>query len=746
MQIGLATVQSQSGALEEHAPRPSPLSCFSSEDGFERNISGGSRGKPRGSHWHYTSQNSQDAPQSEAPSCRISQATRSSFASSIADSEAVPRNRPLTVGQLVDTASVTRVHIMTSLQDSMWVHDGSADAKKWHSQEEQLARSGISVVEKLRPALAGFAAATVLGAFSVQQSLYLSLFGGDPALIGIFNIVLVAYDVWNGPVLGRLSDEGFFNVALFRNVQSWGRRAPLTLLTIPVGMVSCVSFFVGPESLSPVGVAIWFGCNRFITATAFSMFACASGAAVSELFPTQEERVVVLMFRGVANAIGTLLGAGVLGPIALSQGKAGSASQRHIFLAFGFGTAALWLLLAPWAMLQRKTLLTQTTEKPPSLCRACCDAFRAVPCFRWLCLSEHLIAAPMATIVMMIPFFMQQALEFSRDQVSMGMAAVVGTFGAFVLFGTPPAACLARRFDPSRVLGVLVSAAGVSVGIGFLLGWIFREEFLVSIACICVFTGIPGGTGAAMYLLNRNVIMAWIVDADQVCRARASGLLVDNPGRSGVQNVAEEKLGDRSPSSATKSTELPALPARRDGLFQAIAIAFQICGAAWTGMAAIGFSLLGYEASRDDAEPPQQQPDSCRYATFLLCTVVCPAALVAYGCCMLAFPLRGERVRELTRDYTRLYHMYESLQADSQAEDLCDDEMDEAVVDEHPESLSVVIERPCDEVDSSPKKMKSADTGIASTAVPSTLSLEADVDESNPVVFEEVQTWDVIEV
>eukprot|EP00971_Amphidinium_carterae_P341271 6479994-Amphidinium_carterae.1 len=123
--------------------------------------------------------------------------------------------------------------------------------------------------------------------------------------------------------------------------------------------------------------------------------------------------------------------------------------------------------------------------------------------------------------------------------------------------------------------------------------------------------------------------------------------------------------------------------------------------------------------------------------------------------------------------------------------------MQKAVVDEHPESLSVVIERPCDEVsickcppfrgavthptenldqhvgakrwklellyengllmpqvDSSPKKMKSADTGIASTAVPSTLSLEAsgrkqdtaDVDESNPVVFEEVQTWDVIEV
>eukprot|EP00971_Amphidinium_carterae_P070853 1401315-Amphidinium_carterae.1 len=28
------------------------------------------------------------------------------------------------------------------------------------------------------------------------------------------------------------------------------------------------------------------------------------------------------------------------------------------------------------------------------------------------------------------------------------------------------------------------------------------------------------------------------------------------------------------------------------------------------------------QASRDDAEPPQQQPDSCRYATFLLCTVV----------------------------------------------------------------------------------------------------------------------------
>eukprot|EP00971_Amphidinium_carterae_P334307 6469508-Amphidinium_carterae.1 len=73
------------------------------------------------------------------------------------------------------------------------------------------------------------------------------------------------------------------------------------------------------------------------------------------------------------------------------------------------------------------------------------------------------------------------------------------------------------------------------------------EEFLVSIACICVFTGIPGGssaaasceisgasslqgqgckqrdartgTGAAMYLLNRNVIMAWIVDADQVSNA-----------------------------------------------------------------------------------------------------------------------------------------------------------------------------------------------------------------------------------
>eukprot|EP00403_Amphidinium_massartii_P018492 CAMPEP_0178412180 /NCGR_PEP_ID=MMETSP0689_2-20121128/21879_1 /TAXON_ID=160604 /ORGANISM="Amphidinium massartii, Strain CS-259" /LENGTH=681 /DNA_ID=CAMNT_0020033413 /DNA_START=186 /DNA_END=2231 /DNA_ORIENTATION=+ len=652
--------------------------------------------------------------------------TRSSFAQSLVNSEAIHRDRPLTVAQIVDTAAVSRSANAT-LSGSMWVHRG-ADIECTSKEGPEEVCSGLTTMQKMRPALAGFAASTVLGAFSVQQSLYLSTFGGEPTLIGVLNIALVVYDVWNGPVFGRLSDEGFFNFAFFRDIQAWGRRAPLTILTIPVGMLAGFSFFVGPESLDPVGVALWFGFNRFITATAFSMFFSASGAAVSEIFPTQEERVVVLMYRGVANAVGTLVGAGAIGPIALSQGEAGSDTQRILFLVLGALTAALWMLIFPWGLLQRKTLLKQTTEKPPSLLRACRDTFTTVPCFLIYCISEHLVAAPMAMIVMLIPFFMQQCLGFSRENVSLGMALVVGTFGISAVFGTPLAAVLARRFDPSRLIGSMVSILGFSIGSGFVLGYFMREEStVVSIGAICLLTGLPGGICAATYLLCRTVIIAWIVDFDQVTRAKACGALpaesLDDAAAAKGVSVAKTDEADRSPSSATKSTQLPILPARRDGLYQAIAAAFQICGAAWTGLTAIGFGLLGYEASRDDADPPQEQPESCRVATFILCCVVCPGTFIAYGLCMLSFPLRGERLRRLTEDYLTLFKKISACEVDLPAGDHsscasskineCRDVADQVKDDHAIAALSVVQELPGEE---SPRKVRS-ETGETATVM-----------------------------
>mmetsp|Transcript_10366 Transcript_10366/g.23408 ORF Transcript_10366/g.23408 Transcript_10366/m.23408 type:complete len:608 (-) Transcript_10366:184-2007(-) len=516
--------------------------------------------------------------------------------------------------------------------------------------------SGISNCGIALVALSGFGSSCLPGALIGQQSIYISLFDGHPTIIGVFAVLVVIYTVLIGPAFGRLADEGFFNILCFRDRSFWGRRAPVTLLAIPVGMVGFFGNFVGPESLdSDIGVAFWFGAVNFIMATAWGGYNPASNSAVSELFPTERERVRVLMSRGSAQAFGGLLGAAVIGPIALSQDDKGSDKQRIIFLGLGIFTATMWTLLVPWAFLQRRTVVKKELQKQPSLLAACVECFRAVPAFRVFCIGEHGMGAVLALFLAALPFMFQHVMEFNSNQVSAATAIFIGTLAISAILGAPVAGWLTKCFQPANVLGAYCIAEGLLIPVAFASGYALRENFLQSILAMTVLAAICGGFTLAAFTLVRMVLITRMVDLDHVTRAKEAGYMpADSTESTAGGTSAVEKGGD--------------IPARRDGLFQSIHGAFGFSGAAWAGLLPILLGALGYESSRDDANPPIPQPREVRVALFVVLCVIAPLLFISYAWVMLRFPLRGEALQRLADDYSALYASLEKSAASMSAD------------------------------------------------------------------------------
>jgi len=480
--------------------------------------------------------------------------------------------------------------------------------------------SGFSLLAKSCIPQASFAQAFAMSSIAYMPNVYISLFRGDARLIGLANITMVIVDISINPWIGRLSDTGFFNCCYFSDVHSWGRRAPLMLLSIPVCMLSCVLFWIGPESLqSPVAVAMWYTAARLLMTIGIAMFESAFQSGFTELFPSKAERVSLGLAKFFAALVGGGLGLVGIVPSAVGMKDPGSPNQRQLFALFGLLTGVSWTLAVPYARLQRRSIMKKIV--PSSSWSSMADFWRSSPAFRCLAISTHFYGAGFMLLLTALPFVFEAALKYTPEQVETALRTVIFGAGSMVPLSLPLVAYISKRLDPSVIsavagfLSAFTSACHLHATYG-IPGQFWPQVVQMSIVC-----GAGVSVLAVSWTSAQSALFAWVVDEDQVRQAERDG--------------GEE------------------VPARRDGMINAFRSIFSISAGAWAGAFQFLLGTFGYDGDRFSKGEPQ--PEEVRVLLEILYALVIPVMFIIFAVPMLYFPLRGQRLATLLSDYQKLY-------------------------------------------------------------------------------------------
>lgn len=516
------------------------------------------------------------------------------------------------------------------------VSTGSSSASStdsWANVVNVVPTSGLSCCQKARLPLGAFGYMVVLSSLFSQPAVYISVFGTNPSVVGAVNIVITIYDIFNTPFFGRMSDEGRFNVLCFRNLDSWGRRAPMALFS---GVPMALGFWfnwVGPENFdNQIVLGLWFFMVRFLLATALGgMFETANAAAFSELFPNSKERVNMATIKGITTGIGIIIGAGVLSSLAIGiKDPAGSAKQRIVYYGIAIVSMISIASIIPWCVLMRKSLMTEATRKE-SMFDIIKAVWRSGNSVRVLALSVHLFSAAGSIAIPLLPFFLRQCFDYSVEQAAVGQGLIVATFSLLYVIGFPLAGCLNHRFHPVKVnfwFGLLSDFLLVAF---ILLARELKERVPISILCLVIAFGVKGMASASV-ALGRQVLSSWVIDEDQVVQTRKRNELAIATGNDLAAEV------------------------RRDGVFTAFILTSMAIGRLWAGFCLWLIGFLGYEADRDKDNIPQ--PEQVRQWIFMIVTVATPAfSFLSYVTLLLGFPLVGEKLHLVEKDYAALFEL-----------------------------------------------------------------------------------------
>ncbi len=148
---------------------------------------------------------------------------------------------------------------------------------------------------------------------------YVDILGLDVRAYGTVMAFYAVLDAVDNPVLGHLSD---------RTRTRWGRRRPWLVVGSVILAGGLVGFFSAPDSLSGVGLVLWFAIFAILCEAADSMFAANYNALLPELFRTEHRRAGANALRqafqlvalAIALAMTPLLTTGVFGTETTTSG------------------------------------------------------------------------------------------------------------------------------------------------------------------------------------------------------------------------------------------------------------------------------------------------------------------------------------------------------------------------------------------------------------------------------------------
>jgi len=361
-------------------------------------------------------------------------------------------------------------------------------------------------------------------------------------------------------------------MCFFRDISSWGRRAPLFLVAIPVCMASTLLSWIGPESLeNSFAVAVWYAVIRFSITTGTAMFEAAFQAAFTELFPSEAERVRIGLEKFFCGILGTGVGSIVIGTSALGVKDPGSARQRLFFCFLALITTSVWLMAVPYACLQRRSIMKKVVTQSASSWSGMREIWSSSVPFRFFAVATHFFSAALALTLSGLPFYLEVALGYTPDQVEVAMRVILIGSGIMIPISLPLVNFASQRIDPSKLAGfggllcIIISICHAHASFGI------KGRFGLQVAQLSVICGAGVGVLSVSWVSAQSALFTYIVDDDQVRQAERDGVL------------------DR------QEVGIDELPARRDGLINSFKSCFSISGAAWAGVLQLLLGILGYD-------------------------------------------------------------------------------------------------------------------------------------------------------
>lgn len=176
-----------------------------------------------------------------------------------------------------------------------------------------------------RRAAYGFTDAGGNFAFSMVSS-YLTVFYTDvvgltPAVISIIMLIARIWDGVNDPMMGIICEK---------TQSKWGRYRPYLLFGAPILGLCTVLAFTCPGWTGPTQV-LYCAITYILAGMAYTVTGIASQALANVITRDNQERMILISFRGAISSIATLITSAATMPMILKFGGGNASSPEGYF-------------------------------------------------------------------------------------------------------------------------------------------------------------------------------------------------------------------------------------------------------------------------------------------------------------------------------------------------------------------------------------------------------------------------------
>lgn len=268
----------------------------------------------------------------------------------------------------------------------------------------------------------------------------------NPATAGLLITVGKIWDMLTNPLIGMLSD---------RTDTRWGRRRPFLLIGAIVTAAGFALLF-GPPQFNDDAATIAYATACFLlVSTGYTLFNVPYMAMPAEMFDSYQERSVLMSYRVVFIAIGTLI-AGSGGKLIVEMAGGGRGGYAFMGLLIGAGIL-IFMSLACWGT--RGARFTRRELRHYSFMDQLRTAWANKP-FMVLLLAKFTQLLGLASVGPIIIFTFQFVMGYEKPGAALVQYGLVNTLAQIA--SLPVWLAVARRIEKRRtyMLAAVVFAVG----------------------------------------------------------------------------------------------------------------------------------------------------------------------------------------------------------------------------------------------------------------------------------------------
>lgn len=347
-----------------------------------------------------------------------------------------------------------------------------------------------------RRAAYGFTDAGGNFAFSMVSS-YLTVFYTDvvgltPAVISIIMLIARVWDGVNDPMMGMIADK---------TKTRWGKYRPYLLFGAPILAILTLLTFTCPGWTGPTQI-LYCAITYILSGMAYTATGVAGTALANVLTRNNQERMVLISFRGAISSIATLITSAATMPLILHFGN-GNASSAHgyfwtVVIYAVLGTICYWIAFAG----TKEVIVPEEGQQQGSMLEGLKMAFKDSNIRKLLVGYLLYMCGVFGRVGIMVYFFLyvvENPLWLSTAGVVMTIAMAAPNFIA---------PFLTKRFEKRTLMISCLVIGAVGGGIIFLGGNI------MNLPLILVGTALFHGCGAAVGTFSYGMVAEIIDDME----------------------------------------------------------------------------------------------------------------------------------------------------------------------------------------------------------------------------------------